>query len=267
MNYPFLCQGDHLPSVGVLQKLLNFHGAKLDSDGIFGPKTLAAVQAFQKAKKLKMDGIVGQDTWTQLATDKDLQIVDMVDVFDSFQREELKRAGKTAEADELADSANTEVPDLIAVGGNPIVIGGMSNGVEQAVTLISQIADGTFLLRVHGHGRPGSAGVSSGQGGPDELNRINAQSFPFLKNILARLKPIFSPYGNVQFMHCQTANGKAGQQLLTTLAELWEVPVTAAINDQYAGGHRTFRFEGPTLTACPKGLTLKEWCRALPDFS
>lgn len=41
---------------------LNESGAKLIVDGDFGSKTLAAVRAFQKSKKLAVDGIVGVNT-------------------------------------------------------------------------------------------------------------------------------------------------------------------------------------------------------------
>jgi V8-like Glu-specific endopeptidase len=45
------------PSVGLPQ---------LKVDGIFGPKTLAATKAFQKAMGLVIDGIVGPKTWNRL---------------------------------------------------------------------------------------------------------------------------------------------------------------------------------------------------------
>ena len=38
----------------------------VDADGNFGPKTEAAVRAFQRAHSLVPDGIVGPKTWTAL---------------------------------------------------------------------------------------------------------------------------------------------------------------------------------------------------------
>jgi murein L,D-transpeptidase YcbB/YkuD len=54
-------------SVKTLQILLNGYGYSCgEADGSFGPKTLAAVKEFQRAKGLTVDGIVGIATWTAL---------------------------------------------------------------------------------------------------------------------------------------------------------------------------------------------------------
>jgi peptidoglycan hydrolase-like protein with peptidoglycan-binding domain len=53
--------------VKVLQWLLNTNGYDVgEVDGIFGKKTIAAVKAFQTAKGLDVDGIVGKDTWSAI---------------------------------------------------------------------------------------------------------------------------------------------------------------------------------------------------------
>jgi peptidoglycan hydrolase-like protein with peptidoglycan-binding domain len=274
MNYTYLHYGDRLPTVGVLQKLLKRAGEKPDVDGVFGPETLAAVRHFQLTKRLNPDGIVGKHTWQRLVEGLHLRIFDCVDVFDAFQKEEFLRAGNQKAANEKSDSYAGEVDDIRSVGGKPFIIGGMSNGVQQAVSMICSTAKNAFLLRFHGHGYPGSVGIGAGSGGPDELNRINAGirgaqfcTLPPVHSAVSRLKSVFGPYGSLQLMSCETAEGDEGRELLRALTFLVQVPVTAGLETQYGGsGIDTFKFEGPTFTAIPNGRSLKDWCRALPDI-
>ena len=69
-SYPVLREGSVGAAVKALQAQLNTWGAKpaVVVDGIFGPKTLAATMAFQRARKLAAKGIVGPQTWTALLT-------------------------------------------------------------------------------------------------------------------------------------------------------------------------------------------------------
>lgn len=57
-------------NVTVLQKRLKAHGYSISIDGVFGAGTETIVKKFQKAKKLKADGIVGAGTWKELMKDK-----------------------------------------------------------------------------------------------------------------------------------------------------------------------------------------------------
>jgi murein DD-endopeptidase MepM/ murein hydrolase activator NlpD len=62
-----LKQGMTGAEVRELQQRLGEWGHPLQVDGKFGPLTVAAVKAFQKARQLKVDGIVGAQTWTELS--------------------------------------------------------------------------------------------------------------------------------------------------------------------------------------------------------
>lgn len=62
-----LKKGCYGKDVKALQTELTKQGYLNDViDGEFGPKTLAAVKAFQQAKGLVVDGLVGKQTWTAL---------------------------------------------------------------------------------------------------------------------------------------------------------------------------------------------------------
>ncbi len=252
MSYPLIRQGDKLPAVGVLQMLLNARvNSSLVADGDFGSRTKAAVQSFQRARPgLTADGAVGINTWPRISyTASNLKIVDCVDVFDpSLYR--------------------LETQDIIRAGGDPLLMGGASNGVEQAITnILATVGSGVFLLRFHGHGAPGVAGVSDGHGSirGEHLSSIHAGNWPTIEPHVRRLRSIFGPYGCIQFMHCETGNGPQGRAILEKVATATGVPASGGVRTQYGGGTRTFRFEGPTFTAFPSG-DLRSWSRSLPEF-
>ena len=63
-----LRRGSRATPVKLLQRLLNKKGTltRLAEDGIFGPRTHAAVLLFQRRERLAPDGIVGPRTWRRL---------------------------------------------------------------------------------------------------------------------------------------------------------------------------------------------------------
>jgi peptidoglycan hydrolase-like protein with peptidoglycan-binding domain len=66
LPWPLLSRGAQAHPVPSLQYLLRARGHSVTVDGIFGPKTDAAVRAFQQARGLAVDGIVGPNTWSAL---------------------------------------------------------------------------------------------------------------------------------------------------------------------------------------------------------
>ena len=67
LKWPTTGPGSKGERVFAIQYLLNQRiNAKLGTDGIYGPKTTAAVKAFQKKVKLPVDGIVGPMTYPKL---------------------------------------------------------------------------------------------------------------------------------------------------------------------------------------------------------
>ncbi|HEU5187860.1 MAG TPA: peptidoglycan-binding domain-containing protein [Candidatus Saccharimonadales bacterium] len=66
-NPPIEKRGSSGRCVRIVQEMLNLtNGAGLAVDGSFGPKTEAAVRAFQAKTGIKQDGQVGLETWGRL---------------------------------------------------------------------------------------------------------------------------------------------------------------------------------------------------------
>jgi hypothetical protein len=248
-EFVWLRRGDKLPAVAVAQLLLKRTDYPIAIDGIYGTRTTGAVRDFQRTHRpLAVDGVIGRKTWPRLATHERLPILDCIDIFDP-------------------DLLTSEAKFLKATGADPILIGGMSNGIEQAVLDIRGRASNLFLLRFHGHGAPGVAGVSDGTGDLGE-HRSSFQKSPAVRRALQQLRGVFGRYGCIQFMHCDTGAGRDGASFLKMVADVTGVPATAAYRTQYASTLReTLRYEGRTRTVCPGGLTLQSWARGLPEFA
>jgi peptidoglycan hydrolase-like protein with peptidoglycan-binding domain len=61
--WPGTRPGDEGHPVVTLQELLRAHGHAIAADGVFGPRTEAAVRAVQTAAGLTADGVAGPLTW------------------------------------------------------------------------------------------------------------------------------------------------------------------------------------------------------------
>jgi len=69
-TYSHVKKGASGSAVSELQRLLNENGYTLDVDGNFGAKTQAAVRDYQQKNSLTVDGIVGNQTWSSLFSNK-----------------------------------------------------------------------------------------------------------------------------------------------------------------------------------------------------
>jgi hypothetical protein len=64
--FPTQSSGNRGADVQAIQFLLQYAGQSVDADGVFGATTVTAAKAFQTAKGLGVDGIVGPQTWAAL---------------------------------------------------------------------------------------------------------------------------------------------------------------------------------------------------------
>jgi hypothetical protein len=241
-----LAEGSVAPVVTTLQILLRRHRpqAKIKADGHFGPRTKGAVVAFQEHHHLSPDGVVGRATWTKGMSVSNLQTIDVVDGTDP-------------------SLVALEAADITAAGGIPILVFGMSGGVDFVMNQIAARAGGSNtvgLLRFHGHGNRGLQNVTGGDlNGVPHLAAISSDNFGQIAGSLQRISHIFAKFGCVELLGCSVGGGAKGTLLVQKLAGIWDVPVTAGIFDQLGGKANTFRFEGPTITAFPGGGDLRAW--------
>ena len=66
LTWPLEQEGSTGENVKSVQYLVTAHGHSTGVDGIFGPLTKGAVEAFQSSRGLGVDGIVGPQTWPPL---------------------------------------------------------------------------------------------------------------------------------------------------------------------------------------------------------
>lgn len=244
--------GEASTRVVALQVLLNRSPVvrpRLVTDGAFGAKTLAAIEAFRDVEMRQSGppGLADPALWRFLLGRAGLQVVDAVDVTDPSLLE-------------------TVVPE-VSRWLDPIVLGGMSNGVEQLVGEVRARVRGErtlMTLRLHGHGAPGLAAVSHGSRrvspGVDPFaaqSVISTHILPALTPLLRRLAPLFHDLGFVELHSCRVAEGATGASFVRRLAEALGAPTRAAISRQAASD--VFTLTGPTFTGFPGGLSLRAW--------
>ncbi|MFC7456916.1 peptidoglycan-binding protein [Brachybacterium sp. GCM10030267] len=68
-SQPKLREGSRGSAVRTLQSALNDRGSSLTVDGVFGSRTASAVRGLQSAAGIKVDGVVGPNTWNAVYSD------------------------------------------------------------------------------------------------------------------------------------------------------------------------------------------------------
>ncbi len=81
--------------VSVLQLLLRAHGYDVEPDGEFGATTENAVRAFQRDTRLRVDGVVGDETWPAIVMT--VREGDEGDAVEALQRALVEHPGGPAE--------------------------------------------------------------------------------------------------------------------------------------------------------------------------
>lgn len=270
-SYTILKMGDKLPTVSILQLLLNrqLKGKKIVVDGDFGGGTKKAVIRYQKLRHINPNGTVGRRTWSRLIKGTGIRIVDCLDVTEDW-RILLDMKGKIIGNPEYA------YKPFNRVGASPILIGDTADGVTAVVNKIIARAGSPatlILLRFYGHGAIGWQGISHGTGNnisySDELTGLWDKNLEKTKPVIRRLNSHFGIYTSIQLHGCNVARKDKGKSFIQSLATTWGVPVSAATSWQFWGAdqYHTFKFEGEVINAFPGGKNLKTWSAGLPQLA
>src|ERR1041384_4012021 len=254
-NIPF---GEHSPRVTLLQILLNSHhcagadGNRLTVDGWYGRNTNAAVSAANRLLGVGNRGgsAATPDLIRQLLADVDLNVITSVDLGDP--------------------RLQIDIDNFTREGNNPIVLGGMCNGLQQMVsTVTAQARPGhVAALRFDGHGNLGrwltiSVGDVADLRGRahrdienEVMSYISSTNFTRVSSVIAPLSRIFAPFGFSEHLGCTLGARRATRAMLRRLADLWGVPIRVGIQLQPIG---TVNIVGPDFTAFPRFHNLRSW--------
>lgn len=242
------------PRVTLLQILLKDE-YRLRVDGVFGPKTRAAVSQFQSSHGEFPRGIPTPTTWQHLFLGTDLTVVSSIDAGDP----ELARDDRRA---------------LEAVGDKPILLGAMCNGLGQLIAEVNGRAAGHRLaaLRLDGHGNLGRwMTLSVGEvadlstENPREYRQIVKEYFSYIDPkhfakiapLLSQLSGRFAPFGFAEHHGCSLGKRPDTRKMMAKLADLWGVPISVGTGLQSFGVIADF--EGPVFTAYPRRMNLQSW--------
>ena len=243
-------QGERSARVVALQILLNRdNDTVLVTDGAYGPKTRDAVDQFRDKVMAQSGppGVADPGMWRFMLDRAGLQVIDAIDVTDPSVLEEA-------------------VPP-IEKWTDPIVIGGMSNGVAQLVSQVRSRVGGKrnlMMLRFHGHGSPGLIAVSHGSRrvspGIDPIaarSIITLELLPVLTPLLQQIAPLMNDFGFIELHSCRVGEGATGTRFVKQLADAFKAPVRAARSKQAVVD--VFTLVGPTQAGFPGGVHLSDW--------
>jgi hypothetical protein len=254
--------GEHSPRVTLLQILLNSHecfgadGSRLVVDGVYGRNTKAAVLSAYGLFGLGIgqDGMVAtSELVKQLLTDVDYGVITSVDLGDPALQE--------------------DIDVFIENGDDPIVLGGMCNGLMQLVSsVLTRARDGRIAaFRLDGHGNLGRwltisvgnvahlKGQAYDEIASEEMSYISSSNFQKVAGVIKPLKAIFAPFGFVEHTGCTLGARPLTRAMLEKLADLWGVPIRVGVQTQPVGGVMSIR--GPVFTAFPQRHNLHSWSR------
>jgi hypothetical protein len=257
--------GEHSPRVTLLQILLNSHscvgadGKRLTVDGLYGRNTRAAVSAGSRLLGVGdlRGGAATPALIKELLADVDLNVITSVDLGDP----ELQ----------------IDIDTFKAEGNDPIVLGGMCNGLQQMVNDVTARArpGRVAALRFDGHGNLGRwltisvgnvahlKGRSYQEIENEVMSYISSSNFSTVSSVISPLSRIFAPFAFAEHLGCTLGARRETRAMLKKLADLWGVAIRVGIHLQPIG---SVDIVGPDFVAYPMSHNLRSWSRQFQNL-
>jgi peptidoglycan hydrolase-like protein with peptidoglycan-binding domain len=179
LTWPLEQEGSKGEDVRTVQYLVTAQGHPTGVDGIFGPLTKAAVEAFQSSRGLGVDGIVGPQTWPQL-----IILVQQGSSGDAVRAVQSQIHGRGDGANQVAVDGIFGPATNDAVRAFQTLLGLSVDGIVGPQTwnhLVNGYLDApdpvTAAKDVFGAWEAGNRGQAAKNATPAAVNQIFAQSF------------------------------------------------------------------------------------------
>jgi peptidoglycan hydrolase-like protein with peptidoglycan-binding domain len=179
LTWPLEQDGSKGEDVRTVQYLVTAQGHSTGVDGIFGPLTTAAVEAFQSSHGLGVDGIVGPQTWPQL-----IILVQQGSNGDAVRAVQSQIHGRGDGANQVAVDGIFGPATNDAVRAFQTLLGLSVDGIVGPQTwnhLVNGYLDApdpvTAAKDVFGAWEAGNRGQAAKNATPAAVNQIFAQSF------------------------------------------------------------------------------------------
>lgn len=179
LTWPLEQEGSKGEDVKTVQYLVTAQGHSTGVDGIFGPLTKAAVEAFQSSRGLGVDGIVGPQTWPQL-----IILVQQGSNGDAVRAVQSQIHGRGDGANQVAVDGIFGPATNDAVRAFQTLLGLSVDGIVGPQTwnyLVNGYLDApdpvTAAKDVFGAWEAGNRGQAAKNATPAAVNQIFAQSF------------------------------------------------------------------------------------------
>ncbi|MDT8859956.1 peptidoglycan-binding protein [Alkalihalobacillus sp. MEB130] len=190
-------QGDRGERVSELQQKLASYGYYDGVDGIYGPKTTAAVKQFQQVHDLQVDGLIGAETKAMLEKEDQIKSAPELST--------VKKEQTEIETKETATSHTNVIQTASSLKGTPYLWGGTSPSGFDCSGFIQ------YVFKQNGKNVPRTTSDLYKQG--QSVSNLHAGDLVFFSTYRSGPSHVGIYLGDRQFIHVGSSTGVATASL------------------------------------------------------